>query len=207
MRQTRWQFQYIHPYCRPYHTQGFPVSKWKKSSILCNAYNCLQFNVNNMSSIYAAEVKNWFDLLSLEGKDPDEQWLEIRDTIVEIAEKYASYQKHKMTNRWLTVNTINIANQRKVAKARSNRTRLKIWVQSSNAKLGKTRTDSWMNNVGRVTLEPCLLQWRCNPVVLPQKGTLRDCDGNELSGQSKIKNSWREYKKELYYSSSIDQVY
>lgn len=79
-----------------------------------------------MSSIYAAEVKNWFDLLSLEGKDPDEQWLEIRDTIVEIAEKYASYQKHKMTNRWLTVNTINIANQRKVAKARSNRTRLKI---------------------------------------------------------------------------------
>lgn len=79
-----------------------------------------------MSSIYAVEVKNRFDLLSLEGKDPDEQWLEIRDTIVEIAEKYASYQKPKMTNRWLTVNTINIVNQQKVAKARSNKDKVKM---------------------------------------------------------------------------------
>lgn len=79
-----------------------------------------------MSSIYAVEVKNRFDLLSLEGKDPDEQWLEIRDTIVGIAEKYASYQKPKMTNRWLTVNTINIANQQKVAKARSNKDKVKM---------------------------------------------------------------------------------
>lgn len=79
-----------------------------------------------MSSIYAVEVKNRFDLLSLEGKDPDEQWLEIRDTIVGIAEKYASYQKPKMTNRWLTVNTINIVNQQKVAKARSNKDKVKM---------------------------------------------------------------------------------
>lgn len=75
-----------------------------------------------MPSIYAVEVKNRFDLLSLEGEDPDEQWWEIRDNI---AEKYASYQKPKMMNRWLTVNTINIANQRTVAKARSNKDKVK----------------------------------------------------------------------------------
>ena len=76
-----------------------------------------KLNVDNIAPLYAVEVKNNFDILSLEGKDPEEQWWEIRETIIKIAEKHIPYQKPKKTNKWLSDNTIKIADQRRVAKA------------------------------------------------------------------------------------------
>ena len=50
-----------------------------------------RFNVDKISPLYAVEVKNSFDSLSSDGKDPEELWQEIRDTTIKIAEKHVPY--------------------------------------------------------------------------------------------------------------------
>lgn len=165
-----------------------------------------KFNVDNISPMYAVEVKNRFDLLSPEGKDPDEQWREIRDTTIEIAEKHVPYQKPKKTNKWLSDNTIKIADQRRVAKARGNRDEAK--------KLNADFQREARKDKGRQLDEQCQHLEEANKKghsramfaelkvmrssFSARKGTVRDRDGNELSDQQKIKNRWREYTEELY---------
>ena len=71
----------------------------------------------NISTQYAVEVKNRFDLLSFDDKHPDDIWAEVRQSITEAARKHVPYKKRTKASQWLTPDTIHIAEKRREAKA------------------------------------------------------------------------------------------
>ena len=156
------------------------------------------------------EVKNSFDILSPEGKDPEEQFREIRDTTIKIAEKQIPYQKPKKINTWLPDNIIKIVDQRSVAKARSNKDEVKklsVDFQREARKDKKRQLNEYCQHLDEVNRKGHIRTMFTEVKVLrssfsARKETVRDRDGNELSDQQKIKFRWRECTEELYASQT-----
>jgi hypothetical protein len=71
----------------------------------------------NLSTQYAVNVKNKFDLLSFDDKHPDDIWAEVRQAITESVRKHVPYKKPVKASQWLTSDTIRIAEKRREAKA------------------------------------------------------------------------------------------
>ena len=69
---------------------------------------------------YTTEVKNRFSDLEIEERTPDEIWQEMKEIILEEAEKSVPKNKKRQKTKWITANTIRIAKDRKDAKVKKN---------------------------------------------------------------------------------------
>ena len=183
------------------------LCKIKKSTIQ------KRFNVDNISPRYAVEVKNSFDSLSSDEKDPEELWREIRDTTIKIAEKHVPYQKPKKTDKWLSDNTIKVADQRRMAKARGNKEEVKklsAQFQREARKDKERQLNEYCQHLDEANRKGHIRAMFAGMKVMrssfsARKGTIRDRDGNELCNPQKIKYRWREYTEELYASQTKHQ--
>ena len=183
------------------------LCKIKKSTIQ------KRFNVDNISPRYAVEVKNSFDSLSSDGKDPEELWREIRDTTIKIVEKHVPYQKPKKTDKWLSDNTIKVADQRRMAKARGNKEEVKklsAQFQREARKDKERQLNEYCQHLDDANRKGHIRAMFAGMQVMrssfsARKGTIRDRDGNELCNPQKIKYRWREYTEELYASQTKHQ--
>ncbi|MBJ3201473.1 hypothetical protein JGB54_23665 [Salmonella enterica subsp. enterica serovar Agona] len=96
----------------------------KISVKLCNIKKTApakKFDVSKISPTHAIEVKNRFELLDTAEKTPDELWQEIQTIILEKAVKQIPYRKPVKCCKWLSSETMRIAEQRKAAKAAGKR--------------------------------------------------------------------------------------
>ena len=172
-----------------------------------------RFNVDNISPLYAVEVKNSFDSLSSDGKDPEELWRVIRDTTIKIAEKHVPYQKPKKTNKWLSDNTIKVADQRRVAKATGNKDeikRLSVDFQREARKDKERQLNEHCQHLDEANRKGHIGAMFAGMKVMrssfsTRKGMVRNRDGSELCNPQKVKYRLREYTEELYASQTKHQ--
>ena len=61
-----------------------------------------KYDLDNIGDEYAVEVKNKFQILDLEDRDPDELWTEFRDTVTTVADKHIPRIKKKKVTKWLS---------------------------------------------------------------------------------------------------------
>ena len=75
-----------------------------------------KYDLENIATKYTVEVKNRFSILQLDGKNPEDLWIDIRDAVIETAEKWIPKVKKRKVTKWLTEETIKIAEERREAK-------------------------------------------------------------------------------------------
>ena len=57
-----------------------------------------KYDLENIVTKYTVEVKNIFSILQVDGKNPEELWIDIRDAVIETAEKWIpKLKKRKVT--------------------------------------------------------------------------------------------------------------
>ena len=66
------------------------------------------YNLENIDTKYTVEVKNRFSILQVDGKNSEDLWTDIRDAVIEMAEKWIAKVKKKKVTKCLTEETIQI---------------------------------------------------------------------------------------------------
>ena len=74
-----------------------------------------KYDLENIATKYTVEVKNRFSILQVDGKNPEDLWIDIRDAVIETAEKWIPKVKKRKVTKWLTEETIKIAEERREA--------------------------------------------------------------------------------------------
>ena len=61
-----------------------------------------KYDIENIDTKYTVEFKNRFSILKVDGKNPEDQWTDIRDSVVETDEKWIPKVKKRKVTKWLT---------------------------------------------------------------------------------------------------------
>ena len=75
-----------------------------------------KYDLENIATKYSVEVKNRFSILQVDDKNLEDLWINIRDAVIETAEKWIPKVKKRKVTKWLTEETIKIAEERREAK-------------------------------------------------------------------------------------------
>ena len=75
-----------------------------------------KYDLENIATNYTVEVKNRFSILQVDDKNPEDLWIDIRDVVIETAEKLIPKLEKRKVTKWLTEETIKIAEERREAK-------------------------------------------------------------------------------------------
>ena len=86
------------------------------------AYNLKQC-LNQIPSDYTVEVRNRFKGLDLIDREPDEQWMEVRDIVQETGIKTIPMEKKCKKVKWLSEEALQIAVKRREAKDKGEKER------------------------------------------------------------------------------------
>ena len=78
-----------------------------------------KYDLENIDTKYTVEVKNRFSILQVDVKHPEDIWIDIRDAVIETAEKWIPKVKKRKVTKWLTEETIKIAEERREAKGKN----------------------------------------------------------------------------------------
>ena len=99
-----------HPWSRLWHRSQFVNSycqyKAQKNKTIP------KYDLENIDTKYTIEVKNRFSILQVNGKNPEDLWIDIRYAVIETAEKWIAKVKKRKVTKWLTEETIKIAEER-----------------------------------------------------------------------------------------------
>ena len=79
----------------------------------------LKYDLENSDTKYTVEVKNSFSILQVNGKHPEDLWIDICDVVKETAEKWIPKVKKRKVTQWLTEEIIKIAEERREEKGKS----------------------------------------------------------------------------------------
>ena len=79
-----------------------------------------KYDLENIDTKYTVEVKNRFSILQVDGKNPEDLWIDIRDASKKTADKWIPKVKklYIKVTKWLTEEIIKIAEERKKAKGK-----------------------------------------------------------------------------------------
>uniref|UniRef100_W5NH99 Endonuclease/exonuclease/phosphatase domain-containing protein n=1 Tax=Lepisosteus oculatus TaxID=7918 RepID=W5NH99_LEPOC len=155
-------------------------------------------------------VKNRFELLGNEDKQPDELWQEFQSMIIKTAQEHILYKKLEKRSKWLWPETINIANQRRAAKAVGDRDEARRLNAEFHKAARKDKEAYWDQRCKEME-EDCQKGHTRNLFAqvkkirtsfTARKGAIKDKNGKVLTGQQGIRSRWREYTEELYASTS-----
>ena len=76
------------------------------------------YDLEKIATKYTVEVKNRCSIIQVDGKYPEDVWIDIRDTVIETTEKWIPKVKKRKVTKWLTEETIKIAEERREAKGK-----------------------------------------------------------------------------------------
>ena len=77
-----------------------------------------RYDVSADLTSYAVELKNRFELLRTDEKLPEELWQEMETIISSAAEKHVPHKKSEKHHKWLSAQTMQTADERRLAKAK-----------------------------------------------------------------------------------------
>ncbi|RWS06003.1 endonuclease-reverse transcriptase-like protein [Dinothrombium tinctorium] len=165
-----------------------------------------KFDVSKIPPSYAVDVKNRFELLDTSEKQPDELWQHFQSIILETATKNIPHRKREKKCKWLTDGTINLADQRRTAKAAGKREET-VRLNAEFQRAARQDKDAYWNRQCEILEEEFMKGHtrsaftqvkKIRTSFAARKGTIKDKEGRELRDQHSIKSRWREYTEELY---------
>ncbi|XP_029634963.1 uncharacterized protein LOC115210500 [Octopus sinensis] len=78
---------------------------------------CQKFDTNKIGPSYAVEIRNRFELLAIEeNQEAEEIWENVKEIVVETAEKHVLYKKPTRSAKWISEETYVIAEERRRTK-------------------------------------------------------------------------------------------
>ena len=72
-----------------------------------------KYYLENIDTKYTVEVKNRFSILQVDGKNPEDLWIYMRDAVIDTAEKWIPKLKKMKVTKWLREDKIKIAEERR----------------------------------------------------------------------------------------------
>ena len=85
-----------------------------------------RYDLNQIPYDYTVEVRNRFKGLDLIGREPDELWNEVCDTVQEIRIKTVPMEKKRKKAKWLSEEALQIAVKRKEVKSKGEKEKYKL---------------------------------------------------------------------------------
>lgn len=164
------------------------------------------YNLNNIPLEYTVEVKNRFNGLDLRDRVPEELWSEVCCVVKETAEKHISKKKNKKKARWLSGEALQIAEERRNAKIKGERSKVsklnaefqKLARRDKNAFLNEQCKEVEENNRLGKTRDLYMRIRDLRGRFQAKIGMIKDKNGKDLTEAEEIKERWREYVDELY---------
>ncbi|CAF5074997.1 unnamed protein product, partial [Rotaria magnacalcarata] len=173
-----------------------------------------RYNLSNIPHKYAVKVKNRFDGLDLIDREPEELWSEVRDIIKDEANKNIPNNKTPKKAKWLTADTLKIAEERRNAKGSEDKERFSRLNAEFQRRARRDRekhiNDQCQqiedNNRKGKTRDLFKKIDEIKRTFHAKIGTIKDKQGRDLMEKDDIKKRWRKYTEELYKkdTQSID---
>ncbi|MBN3319772.1 CFDP2 protein, partial [Atractosteus spatula] len=177
--------------CGSDHKLLLPTIKVKFCNIKKNAPS-KRFDVSKVPVSYAVAVKNRFELLGNEDKQPDELWQEFQSTIIKTAQEHIPYKKLEKRSKWPSAETIKRRLNAEFQKA-ARKDKEAYWDQRCKQMEEDCRKGHTRNLFAQVK--------KIRTSFTAHKGAIKDKNGKVLTGQQCIRSRWREYTEELYAST------
>ncbi|XP_062826487.1 uncharacterized protein LOC134296190 [Anolis carolinensis] len=166
----------------------------------------IRYDLTNIPNEYAVEVKNRFQGLDLINRVPEELWTEVHNIVQEAATKYVPKKKKSKKAKWLSAETLEVAQERRKVKGNSDGGDM----SNLNAQFHRlARRDKELflnkqcmeveedNRIGRTRdLFQKIRNIGCK--FQAKMGMIKNKDGKDLTEAEEIKKRWREYTEDLY---------
>ena len=165
-----------------------------------------KYDLDIIGDEYAVEVKNKFQTLDLEDRDPDELRTEFRDTVTTVAGKHIPRIKKKKVTKWLSETAVKIAEERREAKSKGDQ---EAAIRLNTAFQKQSRNDKETNLRHKCAkIEQCNRTGRTRDLYREIKtitgifnarcGTLKGPTGRTVTEEKEVKERCKEYTEELY---------
>jgi exonuclease III len=157
---------------------------------------------------YRVEIKNRFEALQLEEREPEELWSEAKEVVLTAAEKHLPKAKKTKSAPWLSEKAVNIAKERRIEKKKQNRDLEKIRELNSRfqAQARKDKEEYFHeacrqmetdNERGR-TRDMFKKIKTITGKFVPRSGTYKTKKNGIATEAEECKARWMEYTEELY---------
>ena len=170
----------------------------------------IRYDTENIPEVYSVEVKNRFTALTLEEKEPDQVWNEIKAVITEKAKMHVPLRPRQNKSPWLSAKALDIAAQRRAAKRVKDRAQFRSLQAQFQRKARQDKREflehkceelEKKNRVGK-TRDMFKTIREITGVFKPRVNVLMGKEGNDLNEEAEIKGRWKEYTQELYRKDS-----
>uniref|UniRef100_A0A803TCU4 ribonuclease H n=1 Tax=Anolis carolinensis TaxID=28377 RepID=A0A803TCU4_ANOCA len=166
----------------------------------------IRYDLTNIPNEYAVEVKNRFQGLDLINRVPEELWKEVHNIVQEAATKYIPKKKKTKKAKWLSAETLEVAQERRKAKGNSDKGRY-AQLNAQFQRLARRDKELFLNKQcmeveedNRIGRTRDLFQKIRNigGKFQAKMGMIKNKDGKDLTEAEEIKKRWREYTEDLY---------
>ncbi|CAI9727959.1 Hypothetical predicted protein [Octopus vulgaris] len=166
-----------------------------------------KFDTSKIGPSYAAEIRNRFELLAIEeNQEAEEIWEKVKEIVVETTEKHVLYKKPARSAKWISEETIAIAEERRRAKMTRSRNEVRRLNAMFQQAARKDKEKYWNEECARAEEAYRkgnmreLYQHVKKPrtAFMARQATIRGRNGEELHDQEGIRKRWKEYTEQLY---------
>jgi len=170
----------------------------------------ITFDCKEITQEYRVEIRNRFEILERDEAETEEVennlWEKTKKVILETAEKYIPKKKKDKTTPWLSKEAINIAMQRRDAKRKGDKDKVRK-LNSAFQKQARMDKEKHLNemckemeNEGRKGRTKAMFS-KVREITrknTPRMGSLKASDGHIIADEEGMKNRWKEYTEDLY---------
>ena len=169
-----------------------------------------RYDLNQIPSDYTAEVPNRFKALDLTDRVPEELWMEVCDIVQEAGIKTISEEKKCKKAKWLSEETLQIAEKRREVKGKGEKERY-THLNAELQRIARRDKKSFLsdqckdieesNRIGKT--RDLFKKIRHTKGTFHAKMGTTDRNNMNLTEAEKIKKRWQEYTEELYKKKII----
>ncbi|XP_049766252.1 craniofacial development protein 2-like [Schistocerca cancellata] len=191
--------------CGSYHKLLIAKFRLKLQNVAKSIPTC-RYDLNSIPYDYTVEVQNRFNVLELENKSSQEMWTEVVNTIKEAAEKHIPKKRNSKNARWLSVEALQVAEERRKAKIKGDRSTM-FELTKDVQKLASRDKNMFFNEQckevedsnGMGKTRGLYKKIREIKRKFQAKiGMIKDRNGKDLSEAEDVKERWAEYVEDLY---------
>jgi hypothetical protein len=174
-----------------------------------------RYDVGNIPEQFTVDVRNRFQELLRSGEEeqtPNELWDDMREVVISAAKKHIPKKKRKKQP-WITKTTLNLAEERRKAKAEGNRNE---WSRLNSA-VSKGVSEDKRNFIEKKCDELEAHKGESKKIFqivkeltgkhTPRTDVINDEEGNTLTEIEDIKQRWAEYTAKLYETKDHQHTY
>ncbi|XP_029639755.1 uncharacterized protein LOC115214861 [Octopus sinensis] len=171
---------------------------------------CQKFVTNKIGLSYVAEIRSRFELLAIEAEDI---WENVKEIVVETAEKHVLYKKPTRSAKWISEETYAIAEERRRAKVTRSRDEVRRLNAMFQQAARKDKEKYWNEECAREEEAYRKRNMRelyqhvkkARAASMARQATFRGRNGEEPHDLEGIRKRWKEYTEQLYAGNNRDE--